>query len=97
MGLGLVSLPVFLPLVALEYEVSGTLLGLILCTPYLTSIFASMVTPKYAQIVGIELTICTAGVCFGIANIVIGFASSVETTESFIWICMLAAMMIGAS
>ena len=97
MGIGLVSVLVFLPLVALEYEVSGTITGLILCTPYLTSIFASMVVPKFAARVGIELTICTAGICFGLANIVMGFAASVESQTSFIWIAMLSSMMIGFS
>jgi MFS family permease len=79
MGIGLVSVLVFLPLVALEFEVGGSITGLILCTPYLTSIFASMVVPSYAERVGIEFTICTAGILFGLANIGMGFAASVES------------------
>ena len=95
--MGMVSIPVFLPLVAIEFELSGAITGLILCTPALTSILTVPFVTAYAVRVGIELTVFTSAVIFGVAFIVLGFASSVSSSTSFVWIAMVSSIMIGIS
>jgi hypothetical protein len=67
MSLGQLSLPVFMPLLALKYELSGAITGLLLCMLPVMTLITSPIIVAYAPRWGIELTIFVAGILFGVA------------------------------
>lgn len=82
MGVGIMTIPVFLPLLAqTKYGLGGALTGLILCIPALTQIAMIPIFGHTVEKIGIEMTICASGVMFGIAFIMIGFATLLDDTD----------------
>lgn len=75
------TFPMFVPLLAMEeYNISGSMVGLILCTPALTSIAAVPILDRYIIGLGVELVIFCAGICFGLAFIIFGLSTLATTT-----------------
>jgi MFS family permease len=95
MGVGIVTLPVFFPLLALEKDISGSLTGMILCLPALTMIIMVPLIRRMTMHGGIELTICVAGVLFGLGFIIFSFSAKVNEQTPFVWMCSVANIVIG--
>lgn len=97
MALGLFSIPVFYPLLALEKEVEGGMLGFIMCIPSICSIVMIPLIKRVAHSIGIELTICIAGLMFGSAFIAFAMSYLIEDRGAFIALCCFLSLIIGAS
>ena len=91
------TFPIFLPLLAMSYGISGSLIGLILCTPALTSLVAVPLLDRYVIQMGIELVICMAGLFFGLAFLLMGFGTFFDTDNSsgFLWLAIAISVIIG--
>lgn len=97
MGFGMLAIPMFFPLLGMNYDISGGMMGLILCTPALTSIVAIPIINKFVGLFGIEFTIFTAGILYGLAYLVIGLTVLTTTSAAFLSISFICSIMIGFS
>lgn len=78
LGLGAMTYPIYFPLLAMSYDLSGGLIGLILALPACTIMITIPFIKHLAKVFGIEAIICTAGVLLGCVFMTMGFASTVD-------------------
>lgn len=97
MGIGIMSFPVYLPLMAYDFELNGTQIGVILCIPALTQILAVPIIDKLVPIIGIEMTILASGILFGISFISFSLTTLLGHTTAFYWIAIATNIITGAS
>lgn len=73
--MGIMTIPVFFPLLAKQFDVSGILVGLVLAMSPIVTILSVPFINKFIQVVGVEATIFTSGIIFGFSFILLAFAS----------------------
>ena len=96
-ALGSMTIPVFFPLLAKEYEVTGIVTGLILAMSPLMTIVSVPFIHRYIETVGVEATIFTSGLIFSAAFCLMAFASWTTTSSSFLAIAFTSAALVGIS
>ena len=77
-ALGTMTFPVFFPLLAKEYDVSGVITGLILSMSPIMTILSVPFINRYIETVGVEATIFTSGLIFGLSFCLMAFSSWVD-------------------
>jgi len=97
MGLGIVQLPMFYPLVALEKGVSGVFIGSVLALRPITGIISTPFINKYILMVSVELTIFIAGLIYASCFIAFAFVAMIENVTTFILLSFLTQMFIGVA
>ena len=93
----MIAYPMFYPLVALKYEINGSLVGLVLCTPALTSLIMIPIINRYVLSIGIERTIFFAGLMLGFAFITSGLAVLANKDSVFLGISFASSFLVGLS
>jgi MFS family permease len=91
------TIPVFFPLLAQEYDVSGVVTGLILAMSPMMTIVSVPFINRYIETVGVEATIFTSGLSFSAAFCLMAIASWTATSSSFLAIAFLSAALVGIS
>lgn len=97
MGVGIMTLPIFLPLLAQSYGLGGSLTGLILCIPALTQIVTVPIFGNLVERMGIEMCICASGALFGVAFIAFGLSTQIEEAGGFLGMAIGTSVIVGLS
>ena len=95
MGLGIVQLPMFYPLVALEKGVEGYYIGTVLALRPLTGICATPFINKYILSVSVELTIFIAGITYSLCFIAFAFVAMIDNVTTFILLSFFTQLFVG--
>ena len=91
------TIPVFFPLLAKQYDVSGVITGLVLAMSPMMTIVSVPFINKYIETVGVEATIFTSGLMFSAAFCLMAFASWTASTSTFLFIAFTGAALVGIS
>lgn len=96
-AVGIISYPVFFPLLAKQFEISGTITGVMLAmTPFVTIISVPFIN-IYITAVGVEALVFTSGIMFGLSFCCMAFASWTTTFTAFLSISFVSALFVGIS
>ena len=91
------SMPVFFPLMAIDYGVSGSLIGLVIAMPAIVAILTTPLVNHYIPTIGIEETVSYSMLLFGISNCIMSVAIFCPPNQSFMWVSCLATLIFGLS
>jgi MFS family permease len=86
MGIGIMTFPVYLPLMARDFSLNGTKIGIILCIPALMQIVSVPLIGKITPLIGIEMTILSSGLLYGIAFCGFAGATYLKDPDTFFYI-----------
>ncbi len=96
-SMGVMSYPLFFPLLAKQFDISGPITGVILAmTPMITIVVVPFIS-WFIGTVGVEASIFTAGIMFGVSFILMAFASWASTAAAFLAISFISAIFVGMS
>ena len=97
MGIGIMTFPVYLPLLAIKYGLSGTMIGCILCVPALMQIVSIPFITKYGRVIGVEKTVFSSGIFYGVGFVAFGLSTLIEEPIAFFWMAIGAQVVVGFS
>lgn len=97
MCIGIVQLPMFYPLVAMEKGISGIFIGLILALRPLTGIFFTPIINRYILSMSVELTIFMAGMVYALCFIAFAFASMIDNPATFMTFSFATQLFVGVA
>ena len=95
MGVGIVQLPMFYPLVALEKGVPGIYIGLVLSLRPLTGIIFTPIINRYIILLGLEQSILIGGLIYSFCFISFAFVTLIDGVDWFITVSFLIQIFTG--
>ena len=93
----IMSLPVFFPLMAIDFGVPGGLIGLVIAMPAIVAILTTPLINHYIQTIGIEESILYSILLFGVSNCIMSIAIFCPPNQSFMWVSSLSSLLFGLS
>jgi MFS family permease len=91
------SLPVFFPIMAIDYGVPGSLIGLVIAMPAIIAILTTPLVNHYIQTIGIEESVLYSMLLFGISNCIMSIAIFCPPNQSFMWVSCISSLLFGLS
>lgn len=95
MGIGLVTMPIFYPLLGISKGIDESTIGMILAIPPIVMMITVPFIRSYVQSIGIELSICVAALLFGLAFVAIGLTEIINDFNKLVLITVISQIMIG--
>jgi len=96
-SIGTMSFPVFFPLLAMTYGLSGTTVGMILAMTPLVTIIAVPAINRFIKHFGCEATIFLGGILYGISFCAIAFATMCKDANMFLSVVLIGSILIGVT
>ena len=96
-SIGTMSFPVFFPLLAMSYGLSGTTVGIILAMTPLVTIIAIPAIHKFIRHFGCEATIFLGGILYGVSFCAIALATFCEDPNTFLSVVLIGSILIGVT
>ena len=72
--MSLMSFPIFVPLIAYKFELSGAVIGAVLALPALIAIISMSILNRHITVIGIEEAIFYSGIFFSLSMCLMGGA-----------------------
>jgi len=96
-ALGTIQLPMFYPLVAMEKEVSGIWIGIILAIRPITGILTTPFINRHILKVSVEKTILISGIIYALGFVAFSFVCLIDNTGTFIAVSFLIQLLVGTA
>ena len=97
MGVGIVQLPMFYPLVALEKGVPGIYIGLVLSVRPMTGLIFTPIINRYIMVVGLETSILIGGLIYSCCFIGFAFVTLIDNVNWFVAVSLLIQIFTGVA
>lgn len=97
LGLGMVTYPMFYPLIAISNNLSGFRIGVLMSIPGFVSLLLAPILNSYIGKYGIETAVLTVAFTFGGGYVILGCTAPINNQVLFVTLSVVAFVLIGYS